>query len=197
MLCQRCQKAQATVHIDEVQVFRAPGAAENEVEQQHMCETCAQDADLPHIAVQQKTMDEVWKLLQMSAMKAQKKQARVTPTCATCGTSLEHLRRKGRVGCQDCYVTFESYLDGLLERMHGSTEHTGRMPGMNVEAAQRRRNMDDAREQLEVAVHAEDFERAAELRDELLRLEGESLESESLKTEVADAAQDEGTSTAT
>ncbi len=190
MLCQRCQKAQSTVHIDEVKVFRAPGAAENEVDQQHLCETCAQAADLPHIAVQQKTMDEVWKLLQMSAMKAQKKQARVTPTCGTCGTSLEHLRRNGRVGCQDCYTTFANYLDSLLERMHGSTEHTGRIPGMDVEAAQRRRAMNDAREQLDVAVGEENFERAAELRDELQRLESEDAA-------VAQAASDEGSSTAT
>ena len=137
MLCQRCQNAQATVHIDEVNSFKGAGHSENEVEEHHLCEQCAQEAEIPHIAVQQKTMDEVWKLLQMSAMKAQKKETpKKTLTCVGCGTTLEQLRRKGRVGCQTCYTTFSQYLQGLLERMHGSTHHVGRVPGVNSSAQQ-------------------------------------------------------------
>jgi protein arginine kinase activator len=170
MLCQQCQKAQATVHIDEVKSFHGPGAPENEVDEHHLCETCSQNIDLPHIAVQQKTMDEVWKLLQISALKAHKKQGRETLTCSSCGTTLDSLRRKGRVGCQTCYLTFSEYLEGLLERMHGATHHEGRIPGVDEEETRRRRAIDEAETALERAVADEDFERAAELRDELKQL---------------------------
>ena len=194
MLCQQCQKAQATVHIDEVSSFHGPGAPENEVDQHHLCETCAQAVDLPNIAVQQTTMDEVWKLLQISALKSGKKQARATRTCETCKTTEEQLKRKGRVGCQDCYETFSDYLDGLLERMHGATQHEGRIPGVDVDVSRRQRAIADAQSELDRAVEEEDFERAAELRDELQRLAAEVRASS--ETSGSEAAQDEGTSTA-
>ncbi len=174
MICQRCQKAQATVHIDEVKAFHGPGAAGNEVEQHHLCEECAQDAQLPHVPVPQKTMDEVWKLLQKSARNAQKKRgAQDVPTCDCCGLTLEQLRRKGRVGCEGCYSTFSQYLGGLLERMHGSVEHVGRTPGVDAATADRDRAIETAQNELDRAVEAEDFERAAELRDQLQKLAAE------------------------
>lgn len=221
MLCERCQKTPATVHVDEVQAFHGPGNPDNKVAQQHLCEACAQTADLPNVAVQQKTMDEVWKLLQMSALKSHKKPAAQPLTCGDCGMTLDALRRKGRVGCAACYTVFAQYLTGLLERMHGSTEHVGRLPEGAAEAhaeavassagpsvdegvaqggptggpvpasspkaeadapaesaaesaaespARMRARMAD---ELQRAINEEDFERAAELRDELARLDAE------------------------
>lgn len=168
MLCQRCQNAPATVHIDEVESFQGPGHPDNEVGEHHFCEQCAQEAEIPHIAVEQKTMDEVWKLLQISAMKAQKKgKTRKTLTCSSCGTTLEQLRRKGRLGCQGCYTTFSQYLEGLLERMHGSTEHVGRLPGVDGEELERQRKIESTKCELQQAINDEQFERAAELRDQL------------------------------
>ena len=176
MICQRCQKAQATVHIDEVKAFHGPGAAGNDVEQHHLCEECAQDAQLPQVPVPQKTMDEVWKLLQKSARNAQKKRnAQEIPTCGCCGMTLEQLRRKGRVGCEGCYSTFSQYLSGLLERMHGSVEHVGRTPGVDAATADRERAIESAQCELDRAVEAEDFERAAELRDRLQKLASEAM----------------------
>ena len=171
MLCQKCQNAQATVHIDEVKAFEGPCHPGNEVDEHHLCEQCAQESEIPHIAVQQKSMDEVWKLLQMSAMKAQTKEApRKILTCSGCGTTLEQLRRKGRLGCQGCYSTFAQYLQGLLERMHGSTAHVGRVPGVDGEKIARRREIEEAEKELERAISEEAFERAAELRDRLTQL---------------------------
>lgn len=174
MICQHCKKAPATVQVDEVKAFECHGSDANEVEQHFLCEECAQAAQLPHAGVPHKTMDEVWKLLQKSAQSArERKSAEPVPSCGTCGLSLEHLRRKGRVGCEDCYSTFDQYLEGLLERMHGAAEHVGRVPGVDAAAVQRRREMDEAREALEEAVAAEEFERAAELRDRLAELTAE------------------------
>lgn len=170
MICERCQKNPATVHVDEVQAFFGPGHEQNVVEEHHLCEVCSQEGQYPHSPGPQKTMDEVWKLLQMSAIKSHKKAAPPALTCETCGTTLEHLRRKGRVGCQACYTTFAQYLEGLLERMHGSVEHVGRLPGVDEEAAQRRREIETTQSELDEAVQTENFERAAELRDELERL---------------------------
>lgn len=168
MLCQRCEKESATVHIDEVKVFVAPGHASNDIATHHLCEVCAQKAGLPSQQVQVKaTIDEVWKLLQLSAVKATKKKP--TRACEGCGTTLEELRRRGRVGCQQCYGTFGDYLGELLERMHGADHHVGRVPGVDERAVERTRRLAELKSALARAVAEEAFEEAARLRDELQR----------------------------
>ncbi|MEZ6015854.1 MAG: UvrB/UvrC motif-containing protein [Planctomycetota bacterium] len=170
MLCQRCEKESATVHIDEVRHFVAPGHASNDITTHHMCEVCAQKSGLPSQQAQVKTtIDEVWKLLQLSAVKATKKKP--TRSCDGCGTSLDELRRRGRVGCQRCYETFADYLDELLERMHGAGQHVGRLPGVDERAFERTRRLEELRASLSRAIAAEAFEEAARLRDELQRFE--------------------------
>ncbi|MEL6712343.1 MAG: UvrB/UvrC motif-containing protein [Planctomycetota bacterium] len=165
MICQRCQKASATVHIDEVTAFKGAGHADNQVEEHHLCETCAQSAQLPHTHAS-KAVGELWQL-----MKGKVGTPRPQLTCEGCGLGLDELRRKGRVGCETCYTTFADYLGQLLERMHGATDHVGRLPGVDAVQAERVRALESAKTDLEAAIAAEDFERAAELRDRLLELE--------------------------
>lgn len=154
------------MHIDEVRTFVSPGHPSNDISTQHLCEVCAQKSGLPSQQVQVKTtIDEVWKLLQLSAVKATKRKP--TRACETCGTSLEELRRRGRVGCQDCYETFGDYLGELLERMHGADQHVGRLPGVDERALERTRRLEKLRQALATAIAAEAFEEAARLRDEL------------------------------
>lgn len=173
MLCQRCEKESATVHIDEVRNFVSPGHASNDIATHHLCEVCAQKIGLPSQQVQIKaTIDEVWKLLQLSAVKATKKKP--TRACEGCATTLEELRRRGRVGCQRCYETFGDYLGELLERMHGADQHVGRVPGVDERSLERSRRIDELRASLVRAVAAEAFEEAARLRDELQRFDSVS-----------------------
>ena len=73
-------------------------------------------------------------------------------------------------------ISFEQYLEGLLERMHGSCEHRGRTPGVDPTEARRKREIEEAQVALEEAVAAEDFERAAELRDRLSALSADGGE---------------------
>lgn len=175
MLCSRCEKEDATVHIDEVAAFVAPGHPENEVKVHHLCEVCAQKAGLPtQKPVQKHAMDEIWKILQLSAKKSQPR--RPTRTCKGCGTTLEELRRRGRVGCQQCYDTFGDYLGELLERMHGAAEHVGRVPGVDERTVERARRSEELKTALERAIADEAFEEAARLRDELARLESAATE---------------------
>ena len=177
MICQHCQKAPATVRVDDVKAFEHHGAEGNEVEQHLLCEMCAQALQLPTLGVPQHAKDEVWKLLQKSAASArERKSAKPVPTCGGCGLTLEQLRRKGRIGCEECYRSFEQYLEGLLERMHGSCEHRGRTPGVDPTEARRKREIEEAQVALEEAVAAEEFERAAELRDRLSALSADEGE---------------------
>ena len=95
--------------------------------------------------------------------------------CGGCGATLRDFRETGRVGCADCYQSFDNPLRELLRRLHGSTNHTGKRysgvaagpPGVLAAPA----GLRELREELRRAIEAEQFERAAELRDRLRKTE--------------------------
>jgi protein arginine kinase activator len=81
-------------------------------------------------------------------------------------------RESGRLGCPHCYETYASHLQRLLRRVHGSTQHVGKVylpPDPSASDLERR--LQALRRKLNRAVESEDFERAAELRDEIRSLE--------------------------
>ncbi|MAF66301.1 MAG: hypothetical protein CMJ84_11675 [Planctomycetes bacterium] len=176
MICQHCHKNAASVHVTEV-LDPTPSEQDGEEEQQpqvierHLCELCAQTADLPHAPVQaqKKTMADIWKLLQVSAQ-----QSKQVPevTCVECGMTLSEFRQKGRLGCPADYELFAPHVGELLERVHGSREHVGRLPGLSEEELDRLRKLEQLRMELESAVREEDYENAARLRDEIRILDG-------------------------
>ena len=91
--------------------------------------------------------------------------------CTGCGATLRDFREIGRLGCAECYRSFEVPLRELLRRLHGSTHHTGmRYSGRDAGPAPASAPGDslrELREQLQRAIQAEQFELAAELRDRL------------------------------
>lgn len=90
--------------------------------------------------------------------------------CPGCGATLRDFRETGRVGCAECYGAFDAPLRELLRRLHGSTHHTGRRFNGTTEVPQRPASDSierDLRDQLRRAVEAEQFELAAQLRDQL------------------------------
>jgi protein arginine kinase activator len=85
----------------------------------------------------------------------------ITAKCPRCQTSLATIRRKGRVGCPQCYSSFRPQLRSLLRQVHGEAEHRGQRPeGVSTPLHQ-------LRGELLEAIEREDFERAALLRDRL------------------------------
>lgn len=97
--------------------------------------------------------------------------------CPSCAATLDDFRASGRLGCADCWITFERPLRELLRRIHGGTRHVGKhyLPtgaGDSGEADSAPRERLRLRELLRQAVASEEFEQAAELRDRLRALEG-------------------------
>ena len=170
MICQNCQKIAATVHVTEIPAPTAPGGPMQPVEH-HYCEACAVHYNLPHSAIPGKSMADIWKLLKKSAQ--QNAQKRQTVQCPACGMTLEALMHKGRLGCPKCYEAFEAYLGEHFERMHGAREHVGRMPGRSEAQLGVEKAITNLREELEVAIEEEAYERAASIRDQLKTLESE------------------------
>ena len=90
--------------------------------------------------------------------------------CPKCGTSVEAMQKSGRVGCAACYRAFGKATEELLKKLNGTerqiAETTLDMPQM-TETQQRLRAL---RNEMAQAVSVENYERAAQLRDEINEL---------------------------
>ena len=92
--------------------------------------------------------------------------------CDRCGTSFEEIMETGRLGCAHCYETFEHELARSIEKIHGKSKHIGKIPHSASGAIRRKNRLTELKVELNRAVAEQNFERAAELRDQIKELEG-------------------------
>jgi len=181
MICQNCHKNIATVTVIEILpgTTEIPGGgAAKSYQQQELCEICAQSKNLPHAPLEKKLLGDIWKLLQATGQPGQPGQpeteapsaAQAALACPDCGMTREEFRRKGRLGCPNDYQIFASDVREILERVHGATAHSGRLPKVDQEQQDRLTEIAALRRELGIAIREEDYENAARIRDRLREL---------------------------
>ncbi len=90
--------------------------------------------------------------------------------CSLCGATFRELAAEGMVGCPNCYREFADELSATIAKIHGSSHHTGGAPSEFAADRERKREIADAERALKEAVAAEEYEKAALLRDKLREL---------------------------
>ncbi len=93
--------------------------------------------------------------------------------CPRCGLQYSSFKETGRLGCSECYTAFQFQLRPLLRRIHGDTRHRGKTPAHGSAGAERSRQIQRLHDDLQRAVEREEFEKAAQVRDEIRKLEAE------------------------
>lgn len=167
MTCDQCHDREAVVHLTHI--------AEGQVTMLHLCERCAAEKGVESPAsVQDNTLVKfVGATVGKGTIDPALMPAGGGASCPSCGATLQDFRQSGRLGCADCYRTWEAALRDILRKLHGATLHmgeryTGRPAAEPVDPGERAA---DLREQLRLAVETENFELAAEIRDRLRVLE--------------------------
>jgi len=87
--------------------------------------------------------------------------------CPACGFTQADFKKSGRLGCAECYTTFAEGLEGLLKSMHKGIKHVGKVPQQLQQHKDYVEKLNRLQKELEKAIHDEDFEQAAVLRDEI------------------------------
>ncbi len=168
MLCEKCQQRPASIR------FRR--TVNYETTEQHLCQQCAQESEeLAMMAGPEFSLPAFFAGL-LDAEKpagASALPARVGLLCQDCGLDYSEFRQSGRLGCGGCYQAFAEPLEPLLRRIHGRTEHGGKQPPGMAQLTRVTRQLEELRAALQQCVQKEEFERAAELRDEIRALERE------------------------
>lgn len=157
--CESCKKAPATVRIR-----RVTAGEETEV---RLCLACAQERGIePEPGAGGFLQDPVTLLF-----RSMKETEGVSGSCPQCGMSFSRFRETGRFGCARCYEAFAADLEPLIRRVHGAIRHTGKVPHREGPVYEQSARLRRLNEDLERAIGAEDYERAAELRDLIQELE--------------------------
>ena len=161
MVCESCGQRDAVVTLTKI--------VNNQMTTTHLCEQCAA-AEGVETSEGTPNFPLTDFLAQMGD--APEPTGSSEATCGFCGLSFAQFRETGRLGCPHCYATFETHLRGLLRRIHGGTQHVGKvyLPS-DPTASERAKRLEGLRRRLQRAVESEDFERAAEIRDLIRSLE--------------------------
>jgi protein arginine kinase activator len=144
--------------------------ANGQVTKIHLCEQCAAERGLENTAsVGKSPLASYIAAMGQGINDAAPAGTDLTFLCRSCGATLQDFRESGRLGCPDCYRTLGEPLRELLRRLHGATRHTGERYAASGSApveANMKSSL-ELREQLKRAIESEDFELAAQLRDQL------------------------------
>ena len=90
--------------------------------------------------------------------------------CEQCGMTYGEFQKCGMLGCAACYQAFKTPMTSLLQRVHGNTQHAGRVPGGVHSGTSIRMNIDRLKQKLQKAIADEEYEQAAKLRDTIRAL---------------------------
>lgn len=162
VLCERCEKSQATFHLTNIE-------PDGEKSERHLCDACAdEEGYIP----QTKSAVDLSMYLE-TFLTAPKSGAAKDLICEECGISYHEFRKGGTLGCPNDYEAFADPLEKLLRRVQdGGTTHVGKSVGMSETPKKTAaREVRTLRKQLDEAVKAEDYERAAALRDRINEME--------------------------
>lgn len=156
--CDKCGKP-ATVHLTEI-------AGADKIEK-HLCEDCAATegitvkANLP-----------ISQLLEDFILQSAGREDTSDLHCDVCGLTFPEFRQRGVLGCPNDYDAFSEVLEPMLRQaQEGADQHIGKVPQRAGTGQEKQNAMLRLRGELKQAVAAENYERAAELRDRIKEME--------------------------
>ena len=156
MLCEECNQNQATVVITVL--------SGNETTTRHLCQDCVKKMETSFANGDMSTfLSSLLSILSKAPREA-------SLTCDACGLTYEEFQNTGKLGCAKCYKTFADQLKPLLTRVHGRSQHAGRVPAGQKQVQNLEHCITTLRERMDQAVASENFEEAAALRDEIRTL---------------------------
>lgn len=157
--CDICGKNPATIKVRQV----GKDGKSTEVE---VCADCAREKGISGVET---TKIDITKVLAEIRSKVNEEDKKLV--CDGCGMSFAEFKRLGRLGCSACYTSFGERLEPIVRRIQGAAQHVGKTTKSGRNQARSRMSVRRLRENLKTAIQDEDYEKAAELRDQLNRAE--------------------------
>lgn len=165
MDCERCHERPASVTFTEI--------TNNNKKTIHLCEVCARELQSQGIVfMPQMTLHNFLASL-LHGQEAPNSGFTLSPgaTCPRCGLTEAQFAKGGLLGCDECYSQFGGRLEPVFKRIHGNTQHIGKVPRRTGGKFRLVKEIDRLKREMQAAVGSEEFEKAAKLRDQIRDME--------------------------
>lgn len=162
MKCECCHETEATIHLTQV--------IDGDVKKLNLCQECAQkngiDLNSPI------SITDV--LLGLGSQTGVKKEpsmmSELDLSCSHCQMTRAEFKTNARLGCPVCYDSFMGELNALMQAMHHSRQHVGKIPARQGVEARLTAQIASLQKDIETAIAKEEYEVAASLRDQIRAL---------------------------
>ncbi len=159
MLCQRCKKNEATTHLKQ--------NINGNISEFHLCNECAMEEGFGEIINPFSFNFSDMLSSVFSNLALENKVHR----CPSCGAAFADIVEAGKLGCSECYSVFYDELMPTLQRIHGRTQHIGKISLAQGEETLKKNKLKALKQELKEAVASERYEDAAKLRDQIKDIE--------------------------
>jgi len=161
MKCDVCQTKEATVFLTQI--------VEGKMQKVNLCEACSKEK-----GVNDPTGFALADLLLGLGAAQEIEKNPGSLKCPVCGFTQGDFKKTGRLGCSNCYAVFSEGLGGMLKNMHKGISHTGKSPKSHRRQRECGIRLKALQDDLQKAVAAEEYERAAAIRDLIRQIESEA-----------------------
>ncbi|RME02672.1 MAG: hypothetical protein D6805_09160 [Planctomycetota bacterium] len=169
-LCEICQESPATVKLTEI--------VDGKKNHLFLCDPCAKKRGILLSAykkgeLEEDSSEDIFSFSLEKDAKAAEDLQEEELVCPRCGMSYEEFRENSLLGCAYDYTAFSQLLLPILRRIHGNPQHVGKVPWQCLDS-----NLDKEKEiirlktKLKRAIEREEYEKAADIRDRIIALEG-------------------------
>jgi len=161
MTCDVCKTNPATVFLTQI--------LDGKMQKVNLCESCSKEK-----GVTDPTGFELADLLLGLGAAQELDKGAGGQRCPVCGFSQADFKKTGRLGCAACYETFAEGLESVIKAVHKGTRHIGKIPSRLAGRLELEARIKELQDQLNKAIETENYEAAAEYRDQIKQLEPHS-----------------------
>jgi protein arginine kinase activator len=168
MLCESCKQNEATIHITKI-----TNGAKKET---NLCHECAGKSQNLNLVSDMDIMTpfafpNILSGLMEYVNKSPKNNNAIELKCKNCNLSYKEFKESGLLGCSQCYEYFKPAILSVIKGVQGNVEHLGKIPKKSGKELMQKKKVLQLREELQKAITLEEYEKAAELRDEIKGIE--------------------------
>lgn len=160
MLCEKCNLKNATTKVKRM--------VNGEYSEHYLCDDCASGFSFSSLLSE---IDNDFSTIESMFLNALPERSGATK-CPKCGYTYSDIISTKRLGCSECFKTFENEIKETIINIHGDEKHIGSIPENFEKQEKIKEEKNKLEEELKLAISKEEYEKAAELRDKIKELEG-------------------------
>ena len=163
MLCDICKERESVLSYTRIK--------DDGIEEVHLCEVCAEAKFKRDFKGYQNIIPQIENALKnIFQFTANSNQDEEAISCEYCGKSFSQLKATGSLGCPKCYESCGNEIKKYLNALNINLKYRGKIPKNAESYLVFNRKLEDLKERLDLAINLEEYEKAAELRDEIKKL---------------------------